>query len=82
MTEDQVRMFLKAKNPMVLIEDDAEDEGSRAEGLLSMGHDLILMHETFLLQPRIAGAVRQASEKELERTATRPLHDDCRFRHA
>eukprot|EP00971_Amphidinium_carterae_P126668 2509412-Amphidinium_carterae.1 len=26
MTEDQVRMFLKAKDPVVLIEDDAEDE--------------------------------------------------------
>eukprot|EP00971_Amphidinium_carterae_P317914 6319812-Amphidinium_carterae.1 len=26
MTEDQVRMFIKAKDPMVLIEDDAEDE--------------------------------------------------------
>eukprot|EP00971_Amphidinium_carterae_P125697 2489969-Amphidinium_carterae.1 len=26
MTEDQVRMFLKAKDPMALIEDDADDE--------------------------------------------------------
>eukprot|EP00971_Amphidinium_carterae_P313323 6226823-Amphidinium_carterae.1 len=26
MTEDHVRMFLKAKDPMVLIEDDADDE--------------------------------------------------------
>eukprot|EP00971_Amphidinium_carterae_P012405 244251-Amphidinium_carterae.1 len=28
MTEDQVRMFIKAKDPMVLIEDDAEDEAA------------------------------------------------------
>eukprot|EP00971_Amphidinium_carterae_P176007 3488961-Amphidinium_carterae.1 len=28
MTEDQVRMFLKAKDPMVLIEDDADDEAA------------------------------------------------------
>eukprot|EP00971_Amphidinium_carterae_P197272 3915687-Amphidinium_carterae.1 len=33
MTEDQVRMFLKAKDPMVLIEDDVEDEAAyRAAG--------------------------------------------------
>eukprot|EP00971_Amphidinium_carterae_P142551 2823960-Amphidinium_carterae.1 len=35
---------------------------SRAEGLLSMGHDLILLQETFLLQAKIPGAVRMASE--------------------
>eukprot|EP00971_Amphidinium_carterae_P076898 1519016-Amphidinium_carterae.1 len=28
MTEDQVRMFLKTKDPMVLIEDDADDEAA------------------------------------------------------
>eukprot|EP00971_Amphidinium_carterae_P205881 4085777-Amphidinium_carterae.1 len=28
MTEDQVRMLLKTKDPMVLIEDDAEDEAA------------------------------------------------------
>eukprot|EP00971_Amphidinium_carterae_P012964 255681-Amphidinium_carterae.1 len=35
---------------------------SRAEGLLSMGHDLILLQETFLLQSKIPGAARMASE--------------------
>eukprot|EP00971_Amphidinium_carterae_P001619 32457-Amphidinium_carterae.1 len=32
------------------------------EGLLSMGHDLILLQETFLLQAKIPGAVRMASQ--------------------
>eukprot|EP00971_Amphidinium_carterae_P111659 2211310-Amphidinium_carterae.1 len=52
----------EAKNPGPLVCTCNSGGWSRAEGLLSMGHDLILMQETFLFQARIAGAVRQASE--------------------
>eukprot|EP00971_Amphidinium_carterae_P135020 2675675-Amphidinium_carterae.1 len=47
----------EAKNPGPLVCTCNSAGWSRAEGLLSMGHDLILMQETFLLQPRVAGVV-------------------------
>eukprot|EP00971_Amphidinium_carterae_P074637 1475124-Amphidinium_carterae.1 len=52
----------EAKNPGPLVCTCNTGGWSRAEGLLSMGHDLILLQETFLLQAKIPGAVRMATE--------------------
>eukprot|EP00971_Amphidinium_carterae_P281634 5591028-Amphidinium_carterae.5 len=55
----------EAKNPGPLVCTCNSGGWSRAEGLLSMGHDLILMQETFLLQSKIPGASRMASDNGL-----------------
>eukprot|EP00971_Amphidinium_carterae_P273171 5421730-Amphidinium_carterae.1 len=52
----------EAKNPGPLVCTCNTGGWSRAEGLLSMGHDLILLQETFLVQGKIAGAVKMASD--------------------
>eukprot|EP00971_Amphidinium_carterae_P090707 1795511-Amphidinium_carterae.2 len=52
----------EASNPGPLVCSCNPGGWSRAERLLSMGHDIILMQEIFLLQAKIAGAARQASE--------------------
>eukprot|EP00971_Amphidinium_carterae_P053591 1055653-Amphidinium_carterae.1 len=52
----------EAKNPGPLVSTCNSGGWSRAEGLLSMGHDLILLQETFLLQSKIPGATKMARD--------------------
>eukprot|EP00971_Amphidinium_carterae_P224372 4451125-Amphidinium_carterae.2 len=57
-----VERIREATNPGPLVCTCNSGGWSRAEGLLSMGYDLILLQETFLLQSKIPGAARMASE--------------------
>eukprot|EP00971_Amphidinium_carterae_P305876 6078597-Amphidinium_carterae.1 len=50
MTEDQVRMFLKTKDPMVFIEDDADDEAAYRAGAAVLPQLLTLMIQMLHLE--------------------------------